>query len=128
MAQQVVDFYLPGGVQHGKPLESRLLVGGVVIDAGARVLGKPFDHEVDSGLEGGLLLLAAVGPERVEPLVLLLCGYHAEQVLESALKQGIAPHVEEHVTGIRLWQAGESATRLRSAERLVGEGGGRTGR
>src|SRR3546814_8947341 len=95
MAQQVVDFYLPSAVQHGKPLESRLLVGGVVIDAGARVLGKPFDHEVDSGLEGGLLLLAAVGPERVEPLVLLLCGYHAEQVLESALKQGIALHVEE---------------------------------
>src|SRR3546814_8430422 len=53
-----------------------------------------------------------MGPERVEPLVLLLCGYHAEQVLESALKQGIALHVEEHVTGIRLWQAGESATRL----------------
>src|SRR3546814_16475658 len=53
-----------------------------------------------------------MGPERVEPLVLLLCGYHAEQVLESALKQGIALHVEEHVTGIRPWQAGESATRL----------------
>src|SRR3546814_7500577 len=34
MAQQVVDFYLPSAVQHGKPLESRLLVGGVVIDAG----------------------------------------------------------------------------------------------
>src|SRR3546814_2149092 len=32
MAQQVVDFYLPSAVQHGKPLESRLLVGGVVLD------------------------------------------------------------------------------------------------
>src|SRR3546814_16612647 len=30
MAQQVVDFYLPSAVQHGKPFESRLLVGGVV--------------------------------------------------------------------------------------------------
>src|SRR3546814_13395035 len=67
MAQQVVDFYLPSAVQHGKPLESRLLDGGVVIDAGARVLGKPFDHEVDSGLEGGLLRPAAWVPERVVP-------------------------------------------------------------
>src|SRR3546814_20094598 len=63
MAQQVVDFYLPSAVQHGKPLESRLLVGGVVIDAGARVLDKLLAPEVELRLERGFLLLPPVGPK-----------------------------------------------------------------
>ena len=77
-------------------------------------------HEIHELFERQPLLGARVGPERAE----LPCAIEvpdAEEVLQSALFQRIAFHVEEHVARVRRRHAEETAARVRVQREHVDE-------
>ena len=86
-----------------------------MVDVHVRVLREPRVDEVDEPLEGGLLLLAARRPQRLERVVAVA---EAPEVLEAALgiPERVALEVEEEVAGRRVGEERESGCRLRREE------------
>ena len=83
-----------------------------MIDVGARKTLDAIDHEVDGALERHLLPLAVMRPELVEPLLATVDRDDAEQILEAAVEQRVALHVEEHVARVGPRQPGQATARL----------------
>jgi len=101
----VINLSLADAVQRHEALECGFFVCGVVIDVHTRKAGKPIHHEGHEFPEGFTLLLTVMSPERPETVFVVFQVVHAKQVLQSALLQRIALHVEKQVTVIRRGQA-----------------------
>lgn len=86
---------------------------GVVVDVHTRIRRPAGHHEVDELGQRPALLLAVVGPERLEHGLAGIEVVEAEQVLEAALLHGIPFHVEKEIPIVRLGKAGKPPERSR---------------
>ena len=84
-----------------------------MVDVGAGMLAQTLDDEVDRHLERRFFLIAVVRPEREEAFFAAIPGHDPEQIFKAALEQGVAFHVEEHVSLVGRGQTAKPTTCIR---------------